>query len=263
VSGPRGPDLAAASGPAIVLDGVTKRFGSRVAVDGVSLAVARGTTHVLLGGSGSGKSTILRLILGLLRPDAGTVAVDGAAVTGVASQEVARRIGYVVQEGALFPHLTAARNATLAARAQGWTSERIGARLEALGRIVGLEPELLGLHPAELSGGQRQRVGLVRALMLDPPVLLLDEPLGSLDPISRASLQSELVLVFRQLAKTAVLVTHDIREAFVLGETITLLHAGRVVQQGTFAELSRAPAEPFVAEFLRAQAPPPEMAAYL
>lgn len=137
------------------------------------------------------------------------------------------------------------------------------ARLDALVELVGLEPALLDLYPAELSGGQRQRVGLVRALMLDPPVLLLDEPLGALDPISRAELQTHLVRIFRELGKTVVFVTHDVREAFLFGSTITLLNAGRIVQEGTFAELARQPAEPFVAEFLRAQAPPPEMTADL
>jgi osmoprotectant transport system ATP-binding protein len=259
-------DVAAVRGdgaPMIVLRDVTKRFGSRVAVDRVSLAVASGTTHVLLGGSGSGKSTILKMILGLLSPDEGSIAVDGQPVRGIGGRADARRIGYVVQEGALFPHLTARSNVALAARAQGWSAERIASRLERLSRVVALEPELLERYPSELSGGQRQRIGLMRALMLDPPVVLLDEPLGSLDPIGRAGLQEQLALVFRDLAKTCVVVTHDIREAFVLGSTITLLSEGRVVQQGTFAELARSPADPFVADFLRAQAPPPEMTAYL
>jgi osmoprotectant transport system ATP-binding protein len=247
----------------IVLDGVTKRFAGRAAVDRVSLTVDTGTTHVLLGGSGSGKSTVLRLILGLLRPDAGSITVGGQAVDGVVPGTMAHRIGYVVQEGALFPHLTAAANVSLAARARRWPPDRIAARVERLGGLVALERSLLDRYPSELSGGQRQRVGLMRALMLDPPVLLLDEPLGSLDPISRAGLQEQLALVFRELGKTSVLVTHDIREAFLLGSAITLMSEGRVVQRGTFAELARHPAEPFVAEFLRAQAPPPEMTAFL
>jgi osmoprotectant transport system ATP-binding protein len=247
----------------IALRDVTKTFGQRAAVADVSLTVERGTTRVLLGTSGSGKSTVLRLILGLLAPDRGAILVDDVPLTAATRSDVLRRIGYVVQEGALYPHLTAARNATLPARAEGWTAARVSARLASLAELVGLEPPLLERYPAELSGGQRQRVGLLRALMLDPPVLLLDEPLGALDPISRSELQTELVRVFRELGKTVVLVTHDIREAFVLGATITLFDSGRVVQEGTFADLAERPAEPFVAEFLRAQAPPSEMRAYL
>lgn len=234
----------------ITLRHVTKRLGGRVVVEDVSLTVGAGATHVLLGSSGSGKSTILRMMLGLLRPDAGEVIVEGDG----------RRIGYVVQEGALYPHLTVARNVALPARAASWEVERERARLAELAQLVGLENELLERYPGELSGGQRQRVSLMRALMLDPPILLLDEPLGALDPITRAELQVQLASIFADLRKTVVLVTHDVREAFVFGAGITLLSQGRVVQQGTFAELARRPATPFVAEFLHAQAPPPDMA---
>src|SRR6267378_1828497 len=232
----------------IALRNVTKRFGDRVALDHVSLTVEPGAMHVLLGSSGSGKSTVLRLILGLLHPDGGDVRVAPVAP-----------MGYVVQEGALYPHLTAARNVELPARAAGWTAARQAARLDALAALVDLEPELMGRYPHQLSGGQRQRVSLMRALMLDPPVLLLDEPLGALDPITRANLQVQLVRVFGELRKTVVLVTHDVREAFVFGSTITLLSHGRVVQQGTLTDLAQRPADPFVSEFLRAQIPPPEM----
>jgi osmoprotectant transport system ATP-binding protein len=233
----------------ITLRHVTKRLGGRAVVDDVSLSVGAGVTHVLLGSSGSGKSTILRMILGLLRPDAGEVVVDGDGW----------RIGYVVQEGALYPHLTVARNVALPARAAGWDAARERARLAELAELTGLEHDLLGRYPGELSGGQRQRASLMRALMLDPPILLLDEPLTALDPITRAELQTQLARIFAGLRKTVVLVTHDVREAFVLGAAITLLSQGRVVQQGTFADLARRPASPFVAEFLRAQAPPPDM----
>jgi len=247
----------------IALRDVTKQFGARARVDHVSLTVERGTTRVLLGETGSGKSTILRLILGLLTPDSGAITVDDVPVTATSRRDVLQRIGYVVQEGALYPHLTAARNATLPARAEGWEAVRTGARLVELALLVGLDQELLDRYPAELSGGQRQRVGLIRALMLDPPVLLFDEPLGALDPISRSELQGELGRLFRELHKTVVLVTHDVREAFLFGTTITLLRDGRIVQEGTFADLAQRPAEPFVAEFLRAQAPPAAMTAYL
>lgn len=247
----------------IVLRDVTKTFGARAAVDHVSLAVDPGTIRILLGSSGCGKSTILRLVLGLLAPDAGEVRVDGVTVSGNTRRDALRRMGYVVQEGALYPHMTAAENATLPARADGWTPARMAERLTGLAELAGLERSLLDHYPAELSGGQRQRVGLMRALMLDPPVLLLDEPLGALDPISRAELQAHLVRVFRELRKTVLLVTHDVREAFVFGSTITLLNEGRVVQEGTFADLARRPADPYVAEFLRAQAPPAAMTAML
>jgi osmoprotectant transport system ATP-binding protein len=244
----------------IALRDVTKTFGARVGVDRVSLTVDAGTTHVLLGSSGAGKSTILRLVLGLVRPDRGEIVVDGIRVAPGDRRAPASHVGYVVQNGALYPHFTAARNVTLPARAQGWAAEPTAARLAALTELVGLDRGLLDLYPAQLSGGQRQRIGLMRALMLDPPVLLLDEPLSALDPITRAGLQVELVRIFRRLGKTVLLVTHDIREAFLFGSAITLLNDGRVVQQGSFADLARRPAAPFVAEFLRAQTPPAEMA---
>jgi osmoprotectant transport system ATP-binding protein len=243
----------------IALHDVTKTLGNRLVVDHVSLSVEPGTTHVLLGASGSGKSTILRLILGLLSPDTGEIVIDGLSLRARARGDLARRIGYVVQEGALYPHLTAARNVTLPARSQGWAESRIVERLSTLADLAGLEQTLLERYPAQLSGGQRQRVGLMRALMLDPAALLLDEPLAALDPITRADLQHQLSGLFRSLRKTVVLVTHDVREAFFFGSIITLLRNGRIVQQGTFADLARKPVEPFVSEFLRAQAPPPDM----
>jgi osmoprotectant transport system ATP-binding protein len=238
---------------------VSKRYGATVALDDVSLEVARGTTHVLLGSSGSGKSTLLRVILGLMAPDAGEASIDGAAVTPGARGHLVGRVGYVVQEGGLYPHLTVGDNVRLPAEALGWQRERTAARVRALAELAGFDEAMLRRYPAELSGGQRQRVGLMRALVLDPPLLLLDEPLGALDPIVRADLQAELRRLFATLGKTVLLVTHDVRETVLLGSTITLLRAGRVVQQGTFADLARKPAEPFVTEFLGAQAPPPEL----
>lgn len=242
---------------------VRKRYGATVALDDVSLAVPAGTTHVLLGSSGSGKSTLLRMILGLVAPDAGEVLVDGGPVTPGRRAHLVGRVGYVVQEGGLYPHLTVGDNVRLPAEALGRPRPGLDARVRELTALVGLDEAMLRRYPAELSSGQRQRVGLMRALVLDPPLLLLDEPLGALDPIVRADLQSELHRLFAALGKAVLLVTHDVREAVLLGSTITLLRAGRVVQQGTFADLARAPAEPFVTEFLSAQAPPAELRAYL
>jgi osmoprotectant transport system ATP-binding protein len=237
----------------IALREVTKRFGAVTALDAVSLEVRPGATHVLLGSSGSGKSTVLRVILGLTAPDGGSVRVDGVPVEPATRDGLLARMGYVVQDGGLYPHLTAADNVALAAEGPGWPGARIAARVGELAELTGLDRETLRRYPRQLSGGQRQRVGLMRALMLDPPILLLDEPLGALDPIVRAELQEQLGRLFTRLAKTVVLVTHDIREAALLGQTITLLTGGRVVQQGTFADLAERPAAPFVTQFLTAQ----------
>jgi osmoprotectant transport system ATP-binding protein len=237
----------------IALRAVTKRFGERVAVDDLTITVRPGTTHVLLGSSGSGKSTVLRLILGLVTPDRGEVSVDGTPVTPSTRATLVRRMGYVVQAGGLYPHLTAYQNAALAGEAHRWPRARVHARVSELAELVGLDDDTMRLYPAQLSGGQRQRVGLMRALVLDPPVLLLDEPLGALDPVIRAELQAQLRRLFAELGKTVVLVTHDLREAALLATTIALLTAGRVVQEGAFADLMERPATPFVRQFLTAQ----------
>jgi len=237
----------------IALREVSKRFGERVALDGVSIEVLPGTVHVLLGSSGSGKSTVLRVILGLVEPDRGDVLVDGTLVTETTRAGLVRRMGYVVQDGGLYPHLTAFDNVALPAEVHGWPPAQTRARAAELGAMVGLDDQSLRLYPRELSGGQRQRVGLMRALVLDPPLLLLDEPLGALDPIVRAELQGQLGRLFASLGKTVVLVTHDIREAALLATTITLMTAGRIVQQGAFADLVERPATPFVSQFLTAQ----------
>lgn len=237
----------------IELRGVSKRFGERTALDRVSIAVRPRTVHVLLGSSGSGKSTVLRVVLGLVRPDEGEAVVEGTPVTEATRAALVKRMGYVVQDGGLYPHLTALDNVALPAQVNGWPQARTRARAAELGAMVGLDERTLALYPRELSGGQRQRVGLMRALVLDPPLLLLDEPLGALDPIVRAELQTQLGTLFQALGKTVVLVTHDIREAALLGHTITLMTAGRVVQQGSFADLLERPTAPFVTQFLTAQ----------
>jgi osmoprotectant transport system ATP-binding protein len=237
----------------IELREVSKRFGDRVALDRVSLDVQPGTVHVLLGSSGSGKSTVLRVVLGLVAPDDGHVRVDGTPVTEATRATLVKGMGYVVQDGGLYPHLTAFDNVALPAQVSGWPAARTRARAAELGEMVGLDEGTLRRYPRELSGGQRQRVGLMRALMLDPPILLLDEPLGALDPIVRAELQAQLKSLFQTLGKTVVLVTHDIREAALLSSVITLMTAGQVVQHGRFADLLERPAAPFVTQFLTAQ----------
>jgi osmoprotectant transport system ATP-binding protein len=239
----------------IELRGVSKSLGGREVLQPTDLAIAAGRTTVLLGPSGCGKSTMLRLMLGLLWPDAGSVLVESRPLAPSTVLGIRRRMGYVVQDGGLFPHLTAAANATLVARHLGWPRSRINARLTELSALARLPADFLNRYPAELSGGQRQRVGLIRALMLDPAVLLLDEPLGALDPLIRAELQTDLRDVFRALGKTVVLVTHDLAEAAYFADEVVLLRDGRVVQRGKPADLDRSPAEPFVTQFIKAQRP--------
>jgi osmoprotectant transport system ATP-binding protein len=237
---------------------VTKWFGPNRVLDRVTVNVPDGRTTVLLGPSGGGKSTLLRVMNGLIRPDAGEVTFDGEPVTPDNARRLRHRMGYVVQDGGLFPHLTAAGNVALLARHLGWDSRRIRAGLTSLCQLARLPEELLDRYPAELSSGQRQRVGLMRALMLDPAVLLLDEPLGALDPITRSQLQGDLRTIFRDLKKTVVLVTHDLAEAAFFADEVVLLAAGRVEQHGSMRDLIQRPASAFVTEFVRAQREPLE-----
>jgi osmoprotectant transport system ATP-binding protein len=192
-------------------------------------------------------------MLGLIHPDSGTVLFEGVAVTPESAPVLRRRMGYVIQDGGLFPHLTAHGNVALMARWLKMPDAQIAARLDALVQLTHFPADALDRYPAELSGRQRQRVGLMRALMLDPAVLLLDEPMGALDPMIRFELQEELREVFRALNKTVVMVTHDIGEAGFLGDEIVLLKDGAVVQRGTIRDLLSAPADSFVAHFIRAQ----------
>ncbi|MDY7225949.1 ATP-binding cassette domain-containing protein [Hyalangium rubrum] len=237
------------------LEGVSKRFGVTQALHPVELRLPPGRTTVLLGPSGCGKSTVLRLMNGLLPPDTGRVLFDGQPLPSeeAAVLRVRQRMGYTLQGGGLFPHLTAGQNVALMASYLRWPHARIRARLEALVELTRFPAEALERFPAQLSGGQRQRVGLMRALMLEPDVLLLDEPLGALDPMVRSELQVDLRAIFARLGKTVVLVTHDLAEAAFLGQHVVLLRDGRVVQQGTLAELETRPADPFVTRFIQAQ----------
>ena len=238
--------------PALELRAAHVRHPGGADVGPVSFEVLRGSSVALLGPSGAGKSTLLRVLLGLLVPDAGEARLGGERI-GPADHDLRRRIGYVVQGGGLFPHLTARENVALVARYLGWPPTRIGRRIGELAGLARLDEAALGRYPGQLSGGQAQRVGLIRALALDPEVLLLDEPLGALDPLTRADLQADLRGVFQALGKTVVLVTHDLAEAAFFAGRLLLLRDGRVVQDGSLEELLRAPAEPFVTRFLRAQ----------
>ena len=235
------------------LRGVTKSYGETVVLGPLDLACARDETTVLIGPSGCGKSTLLKLVNGLLVPEAGEVLFDGTRLTPENVQGLRRRMGYVIQEGGLFPHLTARDNVELLARHIGIAAAERTARIDELCELAHFEAGLLGRYPRELSGGQCQRVALMRALMLDPEVLLLDEPLGALDPMIRAGLQEDLRAVFRARAKTVVLVTHDVGEAAFFADRVVLLRDGRVVQEGAPRELVERPAEPFVEAFVRAQ----------
>jgi osmoprotectant transport system ATP-binding protein len=237
--------------PLLALRGAVKRHSREAEIGPVSLAVAPGETVALIGPSGAGKSTLLKLLLGLLAPDEGEVWL-GEAPLDPRDPAVRRRFGYVVQGGGLFPHLTAAENVALVPRHVGWPRARIASRLAELAALARLDEAALARFPSELSGGQAQRVGLMRALALDPDVLLLDEPLGALDPITRAELQDDLRRAFADLRKVVVLVTHDLAEAAFFAARLVLLRGGRVVQEGALADLVRAPADAFVTRFVRA-----------
>jgi osmoprotectant transport system ATP-binding protein len=239
--------------PMIDLRGVSKSYKARRVLEATDLAVPEGRTHALVGPSGCGKSTLLRLVMGLIQPDSGEVRVNGEPLRPETARRVRHSIGYVIQDGGLFPHLTAARNVTLVARHLGWESPRMAHRLKELSTLVEFPSDGLQRYPAQLSGGQRQRVGLMRALMLDPPVLLMDEPLGALDPLIRARLQADLKSIFDTLHKTVLLVTHDMAEAAYLAQVTSVMRQGRIVQTGSLEELVGAPAEPYVTEFLSAQ----------
>ena len=240
--------------PVLEMREVRKRYATgAIALDGVSLSVDEGRVLVLLGTSGSGKTTALKTINGLVTPDAGEVLVLGREVRWWDPIALRRRIGYVIQEAGLFPHLTVAANVELVPRLLGWAADRREARARELLALVGLDPSRYGpLQPAQLSGGERQRVGLARALGADPPLLLMDEPFGALDPLTRRRLQDEFKELQGRLSKTVVLVTHDVPEALRLGHEVAVMDLGRVVQRGTPENVRDAPQPGFVAEFVRA-----------
>ena len=234
------------------------RGAAGVVLDGLTLEIAAGETVALVGRSGAGKSTILKTINGLIVPDAGSVTVEGRSTRAWNPFELRRRIGYVLQEVALFPHMTVEQNVGVVPRLLGWEPARISARCGEMLRLVGLPPETYARRPAmELSGGQRQRVGVARALAADPPILLMDEPFGALDPVTRAELHGEFRRIQAVLAKTVVIVTHDMAEAFALATRVGVLDGGRIAQidaPATLARSSDARVRPLLAPLLEARA---------
>ena len=237
----------------IDLQDLTKIFPGTVApaVDRLTLHIERGEIAVFVGPSGCGKTTTLKMINRLVEPTSGTIRIDGRFADAVPVHELRRGIGYVIQQIGLFPHRTIRQNMATVPGLLNWDKKRIAERVDELADLVALDPDMLDRYPAELSGGQRQRVGVARALAADPPILLMDEPFGAVDPIVRAHLQDELLDLQRRLRKTIALVTHDIDEAIKLGDRVAILsEGGHLEQYGPPADILRDPANPFVADFL-------------
>ncbi|MGH8495297.1 MAG: ATP-binding cassette domain-containing protein [Gammaproteobacteria bacterium] len=237
--------------PCVQFDEVSKRYDGAIALDAVTLALPEGAITAVVGASGSGKSTLLQHINGLLRPDAGSLRVFGAPIDYARPEAFRRRIGYAVQGVGLFPHLTVFDNTALLARLEGWPEQRFRRRFERLIALVGLPAALADRYPHTLSGGQQQRVGLCRALMLEPPLLLLDEPFSGADPITRREIHREFLRLCAEEPVSAVLVTHDMREALDLASYLVILRDGRVVQAGEAAAVAAKPANAYVSDLLR------------
>jgi osmoprotectant transport system ATP-binding protein len=239
--------------PEIFFQGVSKSYGEETALHNVTVALADGVTTAVVGPSGGGKSTLLQLINGLVRPSSGTIQVFGKPIDYDRLPELRRQIGYAVQGTGLFPHLTVERNITLLARLVGWDTERIRSRASELMERVGLPWTFATRYPHELSGGQQQRVGLCRAMMLQPPLFLLDEPFGALDPVTRNDIQQEFLRLQQSEPRTIVLVTHDLREALRLAQRLIVLDRGRIAQHGPGEEIVSAPTDEFVRNFFQTQ----------
>jgi osmoprotectant transport system ATP-binding protein len=234
----------------IQVEGLTRRYRETLAVASVSFRVAPGELMALVGDSGSGKTTTLKMINRLIEPSAGKVLVDGRDVAAIEPHALRRSIGYVFQGIGLFPHMTVAENVAVPLRLAGWARDRIRSRVDELFRLVELDAAFGSRFPAALSGGEQQRVGVARALAAAPRVMLLDEPFGALDPLTRDRLQRSFDELRRRLSLTAVFVTHDVSEALILGDRIGVMRAGRLVQLGTPAELARSPADDAVARLM-------------
>ena len=236
---------------------VTKAFGGAaeevVAVKSLDLEVAEGELLCLIGTSGCGKTTTLKMVNRLLEPTAGQILVDDEDVMAQDPIALRRRIGYVVQSGGIFPHLTVAQNIGLLAELEGWSKAKRRDRVHELLELVNMDPEQFAdRFPRELSGGQRQRIGVARALVLDPAYILMDEPFGALDPITRDGLHDEFLALKEKVKKTIVMVTHDMEEAFKLGDRVALMHHGELLQVGTLADFRERPATEYVEQFLKA-----------
>ena len=240
------------SAAAIELSGVSRHYGAVVALDGVDLAVQPGEFVALVGGSGSGKTTLLKTINRLIPPDAGRITVAGEDVANVAPHLLRRRIGYVFQETGLFPHLTVAENITITPRLLGWDAETRARRVAELLALIALPADVSDRAPSELSGGQRQRVGVARALAAEPALMLMDEPFGALDPLTRDSLGTDYRTLHDRLQLTTIMVTHDIGEAVLLADRIVVLAAGRILADGTPAHLLATASDPTVRALLEA-----------
>jgi len=238
------------------LTDVTKSFGSLCVLKPTSIRMEPGASTVLIGPSGCGKSTLLRMLVGLLKPDGGTIHFSGEPLSPQTLPKQRLRMGYVIQDGGLFPHLTVSQNLSLMPKQLQWSQARIDQRIEELMDLTRLPKETRHRFPQQISGGQRQRVGIMRALILDPDAILLDEPMGALDPMVRFELQEDLRQIFRTLKKTVVMVTHDLGEAEFFGDTICLLYDGKILQQGTLQDMATHPASPYVTAFLKAQRVP-------
>lgn len=235
----------------IEFGGIRKRFGGHTVIDGLSLRVDDGEFFVLVGPSGSGKSTLLRMVNRLVPPDEGTVRVDGEDVASVPVERLRRGIGYAIQSVGLFPHRTVAENIATVPRLLGWSKDAIRDRVDELLALLRLdEPGMASRYPRTLSGGQQQRVGVARSLAARPRIVLMDEPFGALDPLTRESLQASLKAIQRETKTTILFVTHDMDEAFGLGDRVALMLDGRLVQTGTPTELIREPADDRVRDFV-------------
>jgi len=232
---------------------VSKNYGNNQAVKSINLRIETAKTTVLIGPSGCGKSTILRTIIGLISPDSGEVDIEGDTLGPNNLISLRRKMGYVIQEGGLFPNLSAKENVSLMASFLGWDKSSIQKRIDELCELTKFPKDALQRYPIQISGGQRQRLSLMRALMLDPDILLLDEPLGALDPLIRSELQKDLKDIFSTLGKTVVMVTHDMGEAAFFADKIVLIKDGQIMQEGNIHDLIKTPSNPFVTTFINAQ----------